>query len=498
MLATNIDPAQLVEDAIEKAESFLQEGRFKELEIITKQILKVDPDCVPATKLLGLSRYEMGKNKEALELFEKVLETTQDAETHNNISLCYARLGKTKEATEHIKKAIELAPDNGHYCSNFAQFCRQKGDIDTAEDVLQHALELSPNSYEPWLNMGSVYGFRKNYKKAIECFRKSLSIKENAATHVDISHALFFMDEWEQAWKEYEYRLQYYQQMDYFNKIYDKEKRWDGQSSLEGKNIVVFCEQGAGDFIQFFRYLPDLFAKGCKIFLHTPPELRGLFNANNYCFQTGLDFKEYDYNCSILSLPHLLKIPKRSYLPYIKSSKEADLSAYDTCFKIGIVWAGNPQHPNDLNRSCPLRFFKPISDIPEAKLFSLQKDLRPRAYPHHPTPIDLTEHSEKMEVVDLSRSIEDFEDTAAIIEKMDLIATVDTAVLHLSGALGKKTLALIPNNPDWRWGDKGEETFWYKNMALMRQKSFGNWTELFEQVVQKIKGEINERKSHTI
>jgi len=128
--------------------------------------------------------------------------------------------------------------------------------------------------------------------------------------------------------------------------------------------------------------------------------------------------------------------------------------------------------------------FRQIGEIPNIKLFSLMKDTRTRAYVHENKPIDLTEGAEDMKVVDLREHINDFEDTAAIINSLDLVIGVDTAVMHLAGAIGKPSILLLPWNPDWRWELEGSDTIWYGNMHIIRQKTKGDWKPVFEEAKQ--------------
>jgi hypothetical protein len=164
------------------------------------------------------------------------------------------------------------------------------------------------------------------------------------------------------------------------------------------------------------------------------------------------------------------------------------MSDYDEFFKIGIIWAGNPGHPNDANRSVYLSNFRDIGNLPNVKLFNFQKELGKRVYANSDVQIDFAENCEDMRLVDLSQSMKDFKETSELLVGMDLIITVDTSVLHLAGALGKQTLALIPYNPDWRWGIEGTDNAWYSSVKLFRQEELGDWETVFE----KVKGEVND------
>jgi len=191
-----------------------------------------------------------------------------------------------------------------------------------------------------------------------------------------------------------------------------------------------------------------------------------------------------NFHCSLASLPHLLKISKKEAEspPYLRATKPANFEKYSGC-KVGLVWAGSPRHARDELRSCKLNNFKPLFEIPNINFFSLQKDLRKRVWGES-EPVDLAKGCKGMKLIDMSEFITDWEDTAAMIAAMDLIITVDTAVLHLAGAMGKKTWALIPYNPDWRWGLPGltESTFWYPSVKLFRQPKRRDWESVINSI----------------
>lgn len=183
--------------------------------------------------------------------------------------------------------------------------------------------------------------------------------------------------------------------------------------------------------------------------------------------------------CSILSLPHLLKVYDIPWDgPYIKPQPEADdlfdLTPYGDKLKVGITWCGNTIHKNDHQRSTHLKYFKELM-MPEVQLFSLQVGKSKREWPSGP--VDLLEDSEGIEMVDWTEKFKDFNVTATLIEKLDLVITVDTSIAHVAGAMGKEVWLLVGVRPDWRWGQYDSTTPWYPNMKIFR----GSWEEKFAQ-----------------
>jgi len=473
------DAKKLIEEALDKSLQFFENNQFREAEVILKQLLRVDPQNVLGLQLLGLLNHKTKEYSEAIKLFLTALKIDPDnSENCNNIALSYACMGFVDKAIEYSEKSISLNPKNNHYYSNLGLHYRQKGNIDKAIECFKKSIEIDPNYFYAWSNLGAINGVLKNMDEAERCFRKAIELNPDyQPSYVDLAHVFFLRGNYQDAWPLYEHRLEYFPPVLLLNKFYDKSKKWDGQQSLKDKKIVVYCEQGIGDFIQFVRFVPKLKTLGARVCLHTPKELISLMR-QNLDVEIEEIFHEYDYHCSMISLPHLLYIDFTDPSPYLKCEKKANVENYPE-FKIGIAWAGNPQHPSDRVRSCKLEYFRKIHDLPNVKLFNLQKDIRPRKYTGDSKVINLMDNCDEMRIVDATEWIENFEDTAAFISAMDLIISVDTSILHLSGALGKKTWAILPFNPDWRWKLYDETTFWYPTMRLFRQDTLNDWDSVF-------------------
>lgn len=490
--AINIDLDLLLKQSLQRIEDLLKSDMPKEAEMVAKQLLKVEPQNIQTHQLLGLSCYKQRKYKEGIEYLETALKLdNENPENYNNIALCYLYSNRFQDALPAVSKAVEMRPKSYDFLNNLALVQRALGMFDESIATLQKSIELNTTESRTWENLGSVYGQIKKYDKAIECFQKSLEINpENDGAHVDLAYAYHLTNQWDKAWEHYEHRLKYWHTCGRtpgrFYEIYPPDKQWNGTDNLEGKTIVVYCEQGTGDILNFVRFVPQLSALGGKVILDVPESLQKLLEGFGQ-IRTSLNNEVYDYSCSFLSLPYLLNVKDyEGDKPYLNSSIKLNMSDYENDYKIGIVWAGNPGHPNDANRSCKLSFFKPLLNIPGVKLFSLQKEIHKRSYIGSDVIIDLTEGCDDMSLVNMTDVMNTFDDTAAVIEAMDLIITVDTSVLHLAGAIGKKTFALIPFNPDWRWMAEGEITPWYDSVKLIRQESFGNWEPVFEQVIKEV------------
>jgi hypothetical protein len=268
--------------------------------------------------------------------------------------------------------------------------------------------------------------------------------------------------------------------------------QWDG-SPIPGKTLLVHTEQGAGDAIQFARYLP-LAAQRCKkIILVCRGDLIPLFSTLSGIAQIReagtITVAEFDTYLPLLSLPRVFgttleTIPAAA--PYLDihtiRRRKADISSLSPSSpssnsppKVGIVWAGSPTYKNDRHRSCPLREWETVLRMPGIEFYSLQKG---------PQREELAQLPADVRLRDLDADLHDYGDTAVAVDALDLVISVDTSVAHLAGALGKSVWTLLPYVPDWRWGLEGDATPWYSTMRLWRQTRSGDWAEVMDRVAQ--------------
>lgn len=257
-------------------------------------------------------------------------------------------------------------------------------------------------------------------------------------------------------------------------------------------------EQGLGDNIQFARYLPMVKARGGTVIFQTLKPVIGLlhgFPGTDRIVEYNPDKSvsySFDTYTSLLDMPYIFGTTVETIpaaIPYIfaDASKAQCWSERITegDFKIGIVWAGSPTHGNDRYRSCSLKDFARLADIAGVRLYSLQKGEAAEQIKHFADTID---------VIDIGKDFEDFTDTAAAVENLDVVLSVDTSVLHLAGAMGKTVWALLPFAPDWRWMLKRADSPWYPTMKLFRQQTLGQWEPVFERIAEAIKMIATERK----
>jgi len=265
-----------------------------------------------------------------------------------------------------------------------------------------------------------------------------------------------------------------------------KSALWTGTQSLAGKTVLLHAEQGLGDTIQFLRYVPLVARLGASVILEVQPELVRLLARTDGAARVlarGDKLPSFDLHCPLMSLPYAFKtdiatIP--AAIPYVEAPARV-IAAWSNRIPpgrptVGVVWAGRPTHHNDVNRSVGLARIAPLFDTPSLHFVSLQRDLakadeaflRDRGVPS------------------LGAELHDFTDTAAVIAQLDLVVSVDTAVAHLAGALGKPVNILLPYAADFRWLRERQDSPWYPTARLYRQPSFGDWAS----VVARLSGTI--------
>jgi tetratricopeptide (TPR) repeat protein len=491
---------EIIQKGVKQAARLFHDGNLPACQLLVSQLLRADPDNDEALQIAGLLKLRIDEGPAAISFLEKARKSNpENPDHHNNLALGYSRVGRYDDAINCLESATTMAPGRQVFWVNYAVQLRNKANQDLvnrevhlnkAQEFLFKAIELNPTA-SAHANLGSLYAERKDMVKAVEQYNKALEIDSTlAGVHVDLSYVHFLMGNFKEAWEHYEYRMKHYPQASRLEKVFPSSKRWNGKTNLEDKTVVVFCEQGCGDAIHFARYLSLLHAKRLIIWCHEP--LKGILSEFGETVGMGEKIPAYDVSIPIMSLPYLLSDPVVK-TPYIECPPPAiGMESYKDTFNIGIVWSGNPQHPGDRFRSIPVKEFATLA-IPGVTLFSLQKDYRPRKYHDSDEVVDLCKDGPK--TVDLSPLLNTFTDTANFISAMDLIVSVDTAVLHLASAMGKKTWGLIPYSPDWRWGYESRTTQLYPSLELFRQPNKGDWCSVMGEVGMRIRELVKPRNT---
>jgi tetratricopeptide (TPR) repeat protein len=461
-------------------------GRVDEAIAFYEQAIRFKPEFTEAHNNLGNSLENAGRIDEAMGSYQQAIRLKPNfALAHYNLGNALRRAGRIKDAIASYKKAIQLKPDLAGAYNNLGNVFRENGQLDDAIAAFKNAVALIPTgSAEMQANLSLALKDKGLFGEAIAACRWAIALHPDyAEAHFHLSSLLLTTGAFAEGWNEFEWRWIY--------KGFPPPRRnftqaqWDG-SLLEGRTLLIDTEQGFGDAIQFVRYLPLVAHRSGKIILECQPELVRLFESltvNCQIIPRGNSLPMFDLHCPLLSLPRVFKtdasnIPAR--VPYIFvrenecrkwDDRLAAQSAKD--LNVGVAWAGSRTNSDDHNRSIQLAMLAPLSQAREVLFVSLQKG-EASAQAQHPPP--------GLELMDWTSQLTDFADTAALISQLDLVITVDTAIAHLAGAMGKPVWVLLPFVPDWRWLLDRDDSPWYPTMRLFRQPTPADWKEVIDQV----------------
>lgn len=514
-------------------------GRLAEAAAALERLLATAPKDAAAWAMLGQLRLDLGRSAEALAAFdEAVALQSERAENHLNRGVALGRLERHAEALDDYDKALALRPDLAVAHANRAQALNELSRHEEAAEAALGALRLHPGDVGALNHLGVARHAQRRYDEALEAFRQALKVRPAhhdslcnlgmtltalgrhaeavtaldaaVAAHPDSSlaryrraHARLPLGDFEGGWADYEHR--------WATPLFTARAR--GQvpapliprltiaptpEDLAGRRVLVVAEQGVGDEIMFASILPDLAAVAREVALVCEPRLVGLFSASFpqiACLDPeaarSLRGGAFDRIVSLGSLAHAWRrrredFPGRSYLRPPADAAAAwreRLAAGDAGpapLRIGISWRGGLARTGASARSMPLERLARALSAPGRELVSLQYgDPREEIATVNaglPTPVRAFGPAE----------IDDFSALAGLVTALDLVVTVQTALVHLAGALGRPALVMIPKTPEWRYGASGETLPWYGSARLFRQGPDGQWGPVLERIVRAV------------
>jgi len=452
----------------------------------------LDPALPEVHNNLGVTLQDLGRHQEAVCSYQRALKLRPAyCEASCNLANTLRGLGRSLEALESYRSALAVNPryPEAHY--NLGNALRAEGEWQEAVGCYENLVRLAPGHLSGWLNLGGSLIALHRFEEAIRAEQRALELDpECRDAHWNLGLALLATGDYRQGWREYEWRLK---DGAAFPALLSGRALWDG-SPLAGRTILLRAEQGFGDALQFFRYVPLLAGQGARVVVECRPELLPLFVSQGHGVRfvaVGEDPSPFDTFAYLMSLPFLLGTTLANLpaaIPYLQADpalREAWGRRMPGAagLKIGIAWAGSAGYKNDRYRSLPLRLFAPLAGIPGVQLCSLQLGAAAGELGEFP----------EAGISDLGRLVRDFADTAAIVANLDLVISVDTAVAHLAGALGKRVCLLLPIFCDWRWLSGRVDSPWYPTMRLYRQESAGEWepvlAELMSDLAELLEGE---------
>lgn len=430
--------------------------------------------------MVFLSLKDLYKSKEnfleAIKLNENYLNA------YINLAIVNKKLEFYEESIYCFERALDLNPNESDIYYNYANVLLKTQQYNLALILLKKSLDFKAKDlHKVYYSIGLIYQNKQEYKKSLEYLDLSLRYKNDYADALFAKAVIFLLHgDFKNGWEYYSHR---------WNASNDLTKpkynvSWYNGEDLKNKRILVQQEQGFGDNIQFIRYVSKLNKMGAIVYIALKEELHKLFSTipNIHIVKDNETVNNIDYFTSLLDLPKIFYkyqdefLHKTKYLSFIEENIFNPKN--EKKLNIGFVWKGNPIHKGDKKRSIELNNFELLFKEKEFDFYSLQFDNNE----------DLKKYMKSYtNIYDCKNLIKDFNDTANIISKLDIVITVDTSMVHLCGALGIKTFLILSKNSEWRWLLNTDKSIWYKSIKIFRQTNTNDWKSLFEKVIFELK-----------
>ena len=456
-----------------------QAGRLAQAREIYRRVLEMHPGHADAHHLAGVVAYQTGNLQEAVELIGRAIALNPAmVAAYSNRGLALRDLKRPEEALECFDRALRLRPDLAVAHCNRGLALQDLDRLTDAVESYDAALKLQPDYAEAYANRGNALNLLRRIDEALESYDRALQLRPDLAeTHWNRALCRLLVGDFARGWEEYEWR---WANSNLKAQIGEKRRYsqplWLGADPLQGKTLLLYAEGGLGDTLQFCRYAKLAADAGARVILEVPAALlallRNVAGASQVIGQ-GAALPAFDFHCPLPSLPLAFKsglnaIPAFDSYIACSPAKLAEWQARlgeRTKPRIGLVWSGGRQHRNDRNRSIALRDLVEYLP-PQYQYVSLQKETRQS---------DEDALGSRDDILRFDGQLNDFADTAALCQLMDVVVSVDTSVAHLAGAMGKPVWVMLPYVPDWRWRLDREDSAWYPSARLFRQEKAGDW-----------------------
>jgi tetratricopeptide (TPR) repeat protein len=508
-----------------------EQGRAAEAIDVLHAVTPLTSDSVLGHATLGDAHRALDQLDRAIAHFRRLVELAPDIiDAQINLGVCLQETGDVTGAIARYRVALEIDPNSGAAATNLGLALLETGDVDgavaplergvaldsgalnglgdsvalnglgavylrlgrteDAEHVIRRAIDAAPDYAPAWSNLGNVHQDYQRLDDALAAHDKSVSLDpDNAEAHWNRAMTLLLSGDLKRGFEEYEWRRQTRNHAPPGH----GSPLWDGGDPRD-KHMLLLAEQGFGDMIQFARYAPVLAARGAQVTLACPPKLVELFGSLggdiSLVTNTGAA-RDVDCHAPLMSLPLLCGTAAAAVpaeIPYLAAPSGAPTGAAatppppstDRC-RVGLCWTGNPDHPDNPFRSCTLDAFAPLLGNTDIEWVSLQ-------YGHGAA----QSGPYSSQLSDWSEYLEGFANTAAALDALDLVITIDTSTAHLAGALGRPTWLLLKYTPDWRWMLDRDDSPWYSTMQLFRQTRAGCWDDVIARLEHRLKDWITE------
>ncbi len=494
----------------------LQAGRHDESERLLRRLLRANADDAIALHGLGLVLMQTARHHQALGFFDRaeragdsssllhgnratclsaqgfydaaivsldhaLRQAPQDGVLHFNRGNALMQLRRDDAALDAFDAAVQFAPTLAQAWQNRATVLTRLGRVENALTAYDRAVALSPNDAELYANRAGVLDFLGARAAALRDADRALALAPgNGLAHWNAALICLAQGDYARGFAEFEWRFDADNARWLDNAAsmrrpnFDK-PLWLGQENIAGKTLLVYPEQGLGDTLQFCRYVTLAADRGASVVLMVQPPLVRLLRTlagTTTVIAQGDAVGAFDFHTPMMSLPHafgtqLQSVPART--PYLaadpaRTAVFAQHLGPRTQFRVGLAWSGNPALKNNAVRSAALNDLAGLI-LSGVTYVSVQKDI-PQAD---------RDAAQRLGVLDLSDLIEDFADTAALMQNLDLVISVDSSPAHLAGALGMPVWILLYHTAEWRWLMDRADSPWYPSARLFRQTTPRDW-----------------------
>ncbi len=464
---------------LQQAQAAYVQGRKSLALMLFRQVLSRDPDNVAGLADLGGLYLEQGRSTEALPLLERALELDEDAPgARHNLAGAYQLEGRLEEAEEIYEGMLKEGKAGAGSLADFGRLLLLNRQPTRAREILLRALPDRPQDKDLVGDLAKACIMLGHWEEANDWFLKSILMDPDVEEHGWALAALdLLMGRFHEGWSRWECRWETRNRRTPLRPF--TQPMWTGDP-FRGRTLLLWAEQGLGDTLMLLRFLPEVRARGGKVVLEVQRALVPLVEANvevDALVAAGQPLPAFDLHLPLMSLLRVLDVvpgPTLPPTPYLRvpdqvprrAALDQQLGALPPGPRVGLVWAGSPNHQNDHLRSLPPERLAPLLELPGVTWVGLQAGVA------CPLPLSL----------DLGPQLEHFADTAHALMHVDLLLTVDTAMAHLAGALGRPVWLMVAFSPDWRWMFGRRDSPWYPSLRLFRQPFPGDWDTVIAHV----------------
>lgn len=468
---------------VQKVYTYYKAGKLQEAKKEVQKLLLKDANNTTLLTLLAASHEALKEKEEAIECYTKILTINpNDFSVYNNLGLLYFNSYDFKSAESMYFKALKLNPNHATLYLNLGNLYLEKEEYKEAEQFYFKAIELGYNTYLIFFSLAKLYMALNKFEESQQMFQKTLELNpDNSDAMFELSLLYLKNKKYKEGFDLYRYRYAD-DKKDKQTFLLSKDNLLLKGIDIQGKIVLLRDEQGYGDMIQFIRYIPKFEAMGARVIVQSKRLLFSLFQENfpTVTFLQDQEMVTYDYHMPLLDAAYFFGTEYESipfgnkYLSVNKddSKKIAEIYFKDEKKKIGIVWRSNPV-PNETlpkqrereSRNVTLEEFLLYFNKSEVQLYSLQ--------------VNVTDEERALlaqnNILSLGDDLVDFYDNALVIDNLDALIAIDTVSSIIAGVMGKETVILLSKNSDWRWGNDGSTTNWFKSVRLVRQTKRAQW-----------------------